>query len=157
MAAALICVTTSSLKVPMLATGGYLNLGDAVVIFLAFLLGPRHGAMAAGVGSAAADFLGGYASFAGITFVAKGSEAWIAARLGPPEASWLRRSLGAGLAGVVMAGWYLLWESLVLGSGPALASLPGNLFQGLAGAIGALMLLRAAWLPRPAAPVPESP
>jgi uncharacterized membrane protein len=143
MAAAVIAVATSSIKIPMLNTGGYLNVGDVAVIFLGFLLGPRSGALAGAIGSAAADLIGGYASFAGITFLAKGCEGWIAASLGGPEASWPRRTFGALLAGGVMACWYLAWEYQLVGPAPAWASYPGNLFQGMFGAAGALALYGA--------------
>lgn len=140
MAAAIVAVTTSALKVPMLQTGGYLNLGDVAVMLLAFLLGGRNGALAGGLGSAVADLLGGYASFAGITFLAKASEGWIAGSLGNFGVAWPVRIAGSLLAGLTMALWYLAWEAFVMGTGPALASLPGNLFQGFAGAVGALVL-----------------
>ena len=43
MGAAAVAVTTTFLKIPTPATGGYLNLGDVVVIFLGFRLGGRNG------------------------------------------------------------------------------------------------------------------
>ena len=46
--AALGCAATMVLQVPSL-TGGYLNLGDAVVLLGAYLLGPVFGAAAGGV------------------------------------------------------------------------------------------------------------
>ena len=57
--AALGCVATLVLQIPS-PTGGYLNLGDTVVILGAYLLGPALGAAAGGVGPALADLLSGY-------------------------------------------------------------------------------------------------
>ena len=54
--AALGCVATLVLQIPS-PTGGYLNLGDTVVILGAYLLGPALGAAAGGVGPALADLL----------------------------------------------------------------------------------------------------
>ena len=68
--AAFACVATMVLVVPS-PTGGYMNLGDAVVLTGAFLLGPVYGAIAGGVGSALADLLAGYASYVPATLVIK--------------------------------------------------------------------------------------
>ena len=62
--AALGCVGTMVLQVPS-PTGGYMNLGDAVVILGAWLLGPVYGAVAGGVGPAMADLLSGDADVPG--------------------------------------------------------------------------------------------
>ena len=52
-------------------TNGYLNLGDAVVLLGAYLLGPAYGAAAGGVGPALADLLSGYAMYVPGTLVIK--------------------------------------------------------------------------------------
>ena len=49
--AALTCVATSVIHVPIPATNGYINLGDGMVLLGAFLLGPVYGAAAGGLGS----------------------------------------------------------------------------------------------------------
>ena len=54
--AALGCVATMVLQIPS-PTGGYLNLGDTVVVLGAWILGPVYGAVAGGVGPAMADLL----------------------------------------------------------------------------------------------------
>ena len=43
--AAIACVATAVLVIPVPSTGGYLNLGDAVVLFGAFALGPVAGVL----------------------------------------------------------------------------------------------------------------
>ena len=45
---ALVCVATMVIKIPVPATGGYLNLGDAFVLISGWLLGPAYGFFAAG-------------------------------------------------------------------------------------------------------------
>jgi uncharacterized membrane protein len=75
---AMVIVTTMFTKIPTPLPQGYFNLGDAVVLAAAMLLGSRAGAFVGGVGSMAADiFLGGYI-FAPITLVAKGLEGFVA-------------------------------------------------------------------------------
>ena len=68
--AALGCAGTMVIQVPS-PTGGYMNLGDAVVILGAWLLGPAYGAAAGGVGPAMADLLSGYAVYVPATLVIK--------------------------------------------------------------------------------------
>ena len=78
--AALGCVSTMILQVPS-PTGGYMNLGDAVVILGAWLLGPVYGAVAGGVGPALADLLSGYPMYVPATLVIKALMALTAALL----------------------------------------------------------------------------
>ena len=51
--AALACVATMVVKVPS-PTGGYMNLGDTVVLLGGYLLGPAWGALAGSIGPALA-------------------------------------------------------------------------------------------------------
>ena len=71
---ALVAAATLSIRIPVPATQGYINLGDAVVIAAALVLGPRTGLIAGGIGSALADWLGGYAHWAPFTLIIKGLE-----------------------------------------------------------------------------------
>lgn len=68
--AALCCIGTM-IHVPTGVTGGYVHLGDAFVLFSGIFLGPFYGGMAAGIGSAMADLVNGYAIYVPATFVIK--------------------------------------------------------------------------------------
>ena len=76
--AALICVATMLIQIPIPATGGYANLGDGVILVCAYLISPLYAVIAAGLGSMLADLLAGYASFALGTLVIKAGVALIA-------------------------------------------------------------------------------
>ena len=69
MMAAVVCVSTMVVKVPVQATGGYINFGDAAVIICGVILGGRYGSLSAGTGSALADIFSGYAVYAPATFI----------------------------------------------------------------------------------------
>ena len=69
--ACLILVGTSLFKIPVPMTQGYVHLGDAMIFLAVMLLGKRDGALAAGIGSALGDLLGGYAFWMPWTFVIK--------------------------------------------------------------------------------------
>ena len=76
--AAFACVATMSIRIPTPGTGGYIHPGDAIVILSGVILGPAWGLLAAGIGSAMADMIGGYFIYVPITFVIKGAVAFAA-------------------------------------------------------------------------------
>ena len=143
--AALVCVATMLVHIPMPATNGYINAGDAVVFTAAFWLGPAYAPLAAGLGSALADLFLGYAVYIPGTFVIKGLEALFAALLyralrGKTKLAPVPCAIAGGLW---MAGGYLLYEALFLGFGAAaLGSLPGNLFQAAGGVVLCFPLIK---------------
>ena len=49
--AALVCVATMLVPIPIPASGGYANAGDGEILMCAFLMGPVNAAFAAGIGS----------------------------------------------------------------------------------------------------------
>lgn len=69
---AFVFITTSVIKIPIPFTNGYIHAGDTAIFLGGILLGPVHGALAAGIGSAMADLLGGYAHWALPTLLIKG-------------------------------------------------------------------------------------
>lgn len=146
--AALSCVATMVIHIPLPATNGYLNLGDGVILLGAFLLGPVYGAAAGGIGAALADLFLGYPIYSPGTLIIKACTALVAALIARRFSR--NRSLGCLLGGIVgeivMAGGYLLYESLCLSYGwGAIAAVPGNFMQGAAGVAVSLLLFRALW------------
>ncbi|HEY8415189.1 MAG TPA: ECF transporter S component [Thermaerobacter sp.] len=132
---AIVAVATIVIQVPMPGTQGYVNIGDAALFVIALMFGPRHGLVAGGVGSALADLLTGYAHWAPWTLVIKGTEGWIAGRLGH-AALVARRRVGLqalaamAVAGIWMVAAYFVAGSLMESVAAALGSLPGNSIQG---------------------------
>lgn len=146
MLAAMVCVCTICIQIPS-PMSGYINLGDAMVLMSAFMLGPVFGAAAAGIGSGLADVLTGYVYYAPGTLVIKAAVALIAAlcirpldRRSTPAAP-LRFALAALPGEIIMVLGYLAYAWIFLGHGPAAAaSVPGNLAQAAAGiAIAAIL------------------
>ncbi len=140
--AAMGCAGTMVLRVPS-PTGGYVNLGDAVVLLGAYLLGPAWGAAAGALGPALADLLAGYAVYVPATLVIKGAMAALAAgicRKGRPG-----RMLAAGIAAeAVMVLGYCLYDGLLAGTlAGGLPGVPGNLVQGAFGAAASTLLMAA--------------
>ena len=143
--AAFACVATMSIRIPTPGTGGYIHPGDAVVILSGIILGPHWGLLAAGIGSALADLLGGYFIYVPITFVIKGVVAFAAGliyqKIGKTAKSCGAAVVLGGIADIVLvAGGYFLCETMMYGMAAAAASVPANIIQGISGlVIGALL------------------
>ena len=73
----LVLLATYIIKIPSPFTQGYVHLGDTMIFLSVLLLGKKGGAAAAGLGSALADLLGGYAAYAPWTFLIKALMAFI--------------------------------------------------------------------------------
>lgn len=144
---AMTCVATMIIQIPS-PMSGYVNLGDCLVLLSAWLLGPVYGTCAAGIGSAMADILTGYAYYAPGTFFIKAlmalTAAWIlqcARKSG--KGSFLPQLTGSILAEIIMIGGYFCYAALLLGRGLAAAvSIPGNVVQGIFGAAAGLLLVQ---------------
>ena len=134
--AALTCVATMIIHIPS-PLHGYINLGDVIVLVAGFMLSPVCGFLAAGVGSALADFLSGYALYAPATFLIKGLMALVAfavfRAISHRTGKLPARILGGILAEILMVLGYLVFESFLYGFLPSLANVPANAVQGAAG------------------------
>ncbi|MDO4732080.1 MAG: ECF transporter S component [Bacillota bacterium] len=147
MLAALCCIATLLLQIPIpLASGGYINLGDCIVLLSGWFLGPVYGCAAAAIGSFLADIFTGFLAYAPATLLIKAGMAVLAFALyRSMEQAWkkplLARLLSALLCELLMAGGYFLYEYLLLGNGiAAAAGIPWNLLQGAAAVLLAVPL-----------------
>ncbi len=141
--AALVCVATMIIRLPS-PLGGYINLGDGIVLLCGWLLSPVYGFLAAGIGSGLADILSGYVAYAPATFVIKGGMALLAYGIakGQRNRPFTARLISGIVAEIVMVGGYLAFESFLYGFVPSLVNVPANAIQGLAGLIVGLVLVR---------------
>lgn len=142
--AALSCVATLVIRIPS-PTGGYMNLGDTVVLLGAYLLGGGYGAAAAAIGPAMADLLSGYPVYVPATLVIKALMALLAAAIyhGFGKRRW--SLILAGLAAeVLMVGGYWAYDSILMGSvAGALAGVPSNAVQSVLGIAASTILALA--------------
>lgn len=132
--AALTCAATLVVTIPS-PTGGFMNLGDTVVLLSAYLLGPWWGAAAAGIGSGLADLIAGYAAYVPATVVIKALMAFSAAALyrllGRKRWAVLPCAL---LAESIMVFGYWGYDGILMGSlTGAAAGIPSNLTQAVFG------------------------
>ena len=142
--AALICVATLVVQIPIPATHGYINLGDCFVILSGILLGPVYGALASGIGSALTDVISGYAVYAPATFIIKALMALIVSLITKKRKTVLTAVPAAFTAEMIMAGGYYVFEAFILKYGSAaLSGVPMNLIQGLAGIVISILMISA--------------
>lgn len=136
MLAALVCVATSFLRLPVSVTQGYIHLGDGIILLGAALLG-WVAVPAAAVGSMLADLLAGYTMYCLPTFLIKAGVAAIAVCAARGDRLMWRTVPMMALAELAMVGGYFVCEWLILGYGLAAATgaVVPNLVQGLSGVV----------------------
>ena len=125
--AALTFAATMAVRIPTPGTNGYIHPGDALVILSGVILGPSSGFLAAGIGSALADLLGGYFVYVPITFLIKGLVALCCGLIFQRTGKHPRLRLPAVAAGGIV-------DILPL------AGVPANLVQGVSGLIISMIL-----------------
>ncbi len=139
---AIVAVATLFIRIPIVATKGYFNLGDSAIFVSALLFGPLAGAMAGGIGSALADVLGGYAVYAPFTLVIKGIEGLLVGKLFQSFGADMKSRKGLLVAvfvvllgGAWMMAGYLIAQMFMFGWPAALSELPLNFFQAIFGLV----------------------
>ena len=143
--AAMTCVATLIIKIPT-PLKGYVNLGDGIVLVAGWMLSPAYGFAAAGLGSALADVILGYVTYAPATFLIKGAMALMACY----GQKWLRPKWGAlpariagGLtAEIWMIVGYYVFEGVLYGFAPSVVNIPGNGFQAVVGLMVGTVLMQ---------------
>lgn len=138
--AALTCVATMIIQIPIPATGGYINVGDSLVLICGIFFGPYFGFICGGLGSALADLISGYSSYVLPTFVIKGLEGLIAAHIAgsifASDEFFAIRRVGAAVVSVLwMVLGYFAVEILMVDFTSALGSVTGNLIQAISSVI----------------------
>lgn len=138
--AAVIAIATAFLKIPTAI--GYFHMGDGFIFLAAYLLGGPWAALAAGIGSALADIIGGYVVYAPVTFVIKALMALIAAYALKKDSSPVKMIAAYTIAEIVMVIGYFLFESVLYGATAAAAVLISNTMQGIIGVLIGFMAVR---------------
>ena len=146
---ALTYIVTAFFAIPVPATGGYINLGDMLVMFSALLFGPIIGGLTGGFGSMLADILSPYFVYAPATLLIKGMEGFLVGLIANPRVRNIRISYRDFLAviagGILIPPGYFIYEAFILNFGvmTALAEVPGNFFQFGFAAVSSILLITA--------------
>lgn len=146
---AIVAFFTIALRINIPATNGYISLTDVAVTFVAFTFGPVTAFVAGGLGTAIADLAGGFASWAIISFIVHGLEAFLVSLItgrkeGKENVNLICKIAAACVAVIVVSGGYFLLTGLFLIDFPtALAEVPVNIAQSLFGAVFGLIFSQA--------------
>ncbi len=141
--AALIFVATYLIKIPNPATGGYSHMGDCMIFIAVVMLGRRNGSMAAAIGGALSDLLAGAAVWVLPTLVIKFLMAFIMGTVISKDPLSHRKQLeGAVIGGVFQVVAYTLAKIALIGTGPALLSIPNVTIQTTIGIVLFVVIAR---------------
>lgn len=137
LATSLIFVTTIMLQIPN-GIGGYIHLGDGLLLVFSILLPSRYAFFAASIGSALADLASGYSLYILPTFIIKG---WMSLCFYHHQNSTKRIMLGYLSSCILLIGGYFITDFILYQSFSiaALSILP-NLLQGGCGCILSFLL-----------------
>lgn len=143
----LVAATTILFVVPIPASTGFFNLGEAAVYVSALLFGPAVGSLAGGVGSSLADIIVGY-QFPYITLIAKGGEGLITGYLRRKALrGWRRAFLADAVSsvtgGLFMVASYVTFSQAAFGYGGAVAELAFDVPQMVFGTLIAVPVVAA--------------
>lgn len=156
---ALVTVATVVIAIPAPA-GGFLNVGDTVVLIAAACLGPIGGMVAGGLGSCIADLILGYGMYAPFTLVIKGLEGLICGglillydrTLGKRYKNYIAQVIAGVIAMIIaaltMSSLYCIADGILYGWGAAIVNAPVNLLQGAIGIVAGSIIVYALNLPK---------
>lgn len=156
---ALVTVATVVIAIPAPA-GGFLNVGDTVVLIAAACLGPIGGMVAGGLGSCIADLILGYGMYAPFTLVIKGLEGLICGglillydrTLGKRFKNYIAQVIAGVIsmiiAALTMSSLYCIADGILYGWGAAIVNAPVNLLQGAIGIVAGSIIVYALNLPK---------
>lgn len=107
---AIVTVATMVIQVPIPFTNGYIHLGDSMIFLSVLILGWRHGAIAAAVGSALGDLIPGYMHWVPWTFCIKGL---MAVLMGIAIEKCMRSKKNTGILAVITAFVWIGFQAVV--------------------------------------------
>lgn len=141
LATALICVITL-IYIPI-PGGGYIHIGDSIIFLFSYLLPLPFVVLAAGIGSALADIVSGYAVYAIPTLLIKASMTIIARYFIMNKASTLNLLLGFIVSSLFMQIGYLLVEIILFGETVGIMKFLFGLIQSVASIPLAMIFIKA--------------
>ena len=135
---AIVCVATMIVEIPIPL--GYAHMGDSMILLSTYLLGPFLGMFCAGIGSAMADLLTGYAVWALPTLIIKSLMPWVAYAFFKNK-NFLFKVIGSVASLLVMTAGYVIAGSLIYGSvAVGLTQTPGLLLKSVVNLVVFILL-----------------
>lgn len=134
-----LCVAMA-MMLPIPTPTGYLNLLDVGIYTVAFLMGPVSAAVVGATSGGMLDLLLGYPQWMFYSLVIHGLQGYLAGKgIKSKNRGMMAIYLGASVV-VMVVGYYIAAAYLLSYGDGAVADIPGNIIQSMAGIIGALFL-----------------
>lgn len=135
MLAALTCVLTMFVKIPIMGGNGYIHLGDTAIYLAASILPLPYSAVAAAIGGTLADVLSGAAVWAPATFIIKALLTLPFSHKGTRIIS-PRNVFACAIGAIITIGGYYVAEGIIYGNWiAAVMSVPWNAAQAAGSAL----------------------
>ncbi|MGN0318640.1 MAG: ECF transporter S component [Lachnospira sp.] len=135
---ALVYVATAfiNIRLPFMANGGLIHLGNVPLFIVAMLYGKRAGAIAGGIGMGLFDLLSGWTAWAPFTLVIVGIMGYLVGAIAYKTNSNLKILLAMLVALVVKIVGYYIAEAIIYHNWLVpVSSIPGNIVQVVAAMI----------------------
>ncbi|TFG73785.1 MAG: ECF transporter S component [Anaerolineales bacterium] len=140
--AAMVFVLTVIPRFPVPATGGYIHLGDAGVIFAACAFGPGVAMAAGGLGTALADLMG-YPQWAIFSLLVHGLQGFIVGLVLRRKLNAVNLILSAVFSILIVTGGYFISGVILEGAAVAAIEILPNTLQALSGSLVGIPLYLA--------------
>ncbi len=125
-----VCTAFVNIRLPIIANGGLIHLGNVPLFIIAIVFGKKYGALAGGVGMALFDILSAWTIWAPFTLVIVGLMGFAVGTITQKGNSFTLNLLAIIAACAIKVVGYYLAEGLLYGNWIApMASVPGNLAQ----------------------------
>ena len=119
-----------NVRLPIVANGGLIHLGNVALFLAAFTFGKRTGAISGAIGMAAFDLISGWAPWAPFTLVTVGLMGYVVGLFAEKWPKFWAFAVSTLIALVIKLAGYYICESVLYGNWIApLSSVPGNIVQ----------------------------
>lgn len=133
-----------NLRLPIVANGGLVHLGNTALFIAAVLFGKKTGAIAGAFGMAIFDLVSGWTLWAPFTFVIVGLMGFVVGLITEKKQKFVWQLVAFAAALLIKIGGYYIAEGIIYSNWIApVSSIPGNIVQVTIGAIIAIPAIEA--------------
>ena len=119
-----------NIRLPIVANGGLIHLGNVPLFIFAVIFGKKTGAIAGGVGMGIFDLLSGWTAWAPFTFVVAGLMGYVTGAITEKKKGYVWTVIAMIAALFIKIVGYYIAEGIIYGNWIIpLTSIPGNIIQ----------------------------
>lgn len=119
-----------NIRLPIVANGGLIHLGNVPLFVFAIIFGKKTGAIAGGIGMGLFDLLSGWTAWAPFTFVIVGLMGYVVGTVTEKKREYRWTVVAMTIALIIKIVGYYIAEGIIYGNWIAPAtSIPGNIVQ----------------------------